>query len=183
MNLLSDTLRPTVLSKFKANHNTFIETGTWLGGAVAVALQVGFEHILSIDVSVLHKETLTERFKDFIASGRIKLIYGDSATILKEVVAGLQEPSLFWLDAHYHGPGMAGPVPCPLYHELEAIGQSPIKGHTIMVDDLRLIRRHRAWANAVSLDGVLDRVKAIDAEYVLDYADGHVASDILVAHR
>jgi hypothetical protein len=50
----------------------------------------------------------------------------------------LQQPALFWLDAHYSGPLTArGPLDSPIAQELAAIAAHPVRGHVILIDDMR----------------------------------------------
>jgi predicted rRNA methylase YqxC with S4 and FtsJ domains len=68
---VSVTLTDEILEKYKKNHSVFIETGTYLGGAVSMALEHGFESIYSIDIS--YGDRNKEYFKEEIQSGKVKL--------------------------------------------------------------------------------------------------------------
>ncbi len=69
----------------------------------------------------------------------VKLIQGDSAALLPDLLAGLSEPAGFWLDAHFSGGETArGDVDTPVVSELRAILGHPMRRHVILIDDARL---------------------------------------------
>ena len=77
----------------------------------------------------------THRFSLY---ANVKLLHGDSGSLLPACVATLCQPALFWLDGHYSGGLTAkGDVETPISAELHAILASPIKNHVILIDDAR----------------------------------------------
>ena len=63
---------------------------------------------------------------------------GDSGALIRDVLAGLDEPALFWLDAHYSGTGTArGIEDSPILGELDSILSHRIRDHIVIVDDAR----------------------------------------------
>lgn len=65
-------------------------------------------------------------------------MHGDSGKILPEILASLNKPCLFWLDAHYSdGITAKGDVETPIVSELEAIFNHSIQSHVILIDDAR----------------------------------------------
>jgi hypothetical protein len=100
-------------------------------------------------------ETFNGR-KEFF-DGKLVLVQGDSAEKLNEVLSEINEPCVFWLDAHAGAKeGYArGEVDCPLIQELEAISKHSIKNHVITVDDASL----------------LGQVQYNNGEVVCDYSD------------
>jgi hypothetical protein len=118
----------------KYNLKTLVETGTYLGDMM-YAMQPHFEQLYSIELSELFYSKAVKRFS---SKPTIKLLNGDSALKLNEVVLQLKSPALFWLDGHYSGGITAkGDKECPVYEELEWIFKSPI-AHVIVIDDARL---------------------------------------------
>ncbi|MCW3073842.1 MAG: hypothetical protein JWP69_911 [Flaviaesturariibacter sp.] len=114
--------------------SVLVETGTFLGDMV-FAMEPHFKTIYSIELS---KEFHAQAQKRFRNSAKVRLVFGDSAKKLKEVVAELNEPALFWLDGHYSGGTTAkGDKECPVYEELESIFSSSLH-HVIIIDDARL---------------------------------------------
>ena len=113
---------------------TLIETGTFAGGTID-ALHRRFDRIVSIELSADWYARAVARFG---ARRHVTLVHGDSGTRLPEVLQTLREPALFWLDAHYSGPMTArGAIDSPIVRELEAIRAHPVKGHVILIDDMR----------------------------------------------
>jgi hypothetical protein len=62
---------------------------------------------------------------------------GDSASVLPRILDGLDEPALFWLDAHPSTDRTARDAPIPLRAELAAIAAHPVAGHVVLIDDLQ----------------------------------------------
>jgi hypothetical protein len=52
-----------------------------------------------------------------------------------------------------------------------------------MIDDMRIVRAGAKWADsAASLEGIFDRLRAINEDYLVRYEDSAIAPlDILVA--
>ena len=72
--------------------------------------------------------------KKFSKLTHINLIKGDSSEKLPEILKSLKEPALFWLDGHYSDEITAkGDLNTPIYNELTAILNHPIKNHVILM--------------------------------------------------
>ena len=109
-----------------------VETGTLLGDMVYACRHV-FREIHSIELDEALYRRARERFRRY---SQIRFHHGDSAEVLPRVVAGLSEPVLFWLDAHYSGGITArGPVDTPIAAELQAIFEHPDGRHVVLIDD------------------------------------------------
>jgi hypothetical protein len=76
-----------------------IETGTLFGDST-LRLSRYFPEVYTIEVNRDLFEKASERFKDH---SRIKVLFGDSRVVLKDLVQKLQYPCLFYLDAHFSG--------------------------------------------------------------------------------
>lgn len=111
---------------------TLVETGTYYGEMVA-AVKRRFDHIYSIEFV----PELAERAqKKFAREAHIRIFCGDSRVVMPEVMALLQGPALFWLDAGYYGwVGKQGDQQ-RLSAELEMILSHPFP-HIILLDDAR----------------------------------------------
>jgi len=74
----------------------FIETGTFKGDMIGM---VGshFDMVYSIELDNGLYKKARERFFE---KENVKLFVGDSAVELKKILVKLNEPALFWLDAH-----------------------------------------------------------------------------------
>lgn len=113
---------------------TLVETGTFAGGMIE-AVAGEFERIYSIELSDEWHARAVKRFRNL---PHVTLLHGDSGVRLRDVLAELSTPALFWLDAHYSGPVTArGAVDSPIVRELETIRDHPIRGHVVLIDDMR----------------------------------------------
>jgi hypothetical protein len=112
-----------------------VETGTF-GGEGAVALRGIFGTVWSIELS----KTLHEAAKVKHATEGLEFIYGASQTVLPELLRGIGEPALFWLDGHWCGGDTAGEDrECPILREIAAIDAWPYAGDSVLlIDDARL---------------------------------------------
>lgn len=110
---------------------TLVETGTYTGGTIARMLR-RFDRIVSIE---LDEEFAERARRKFVRHGHVTILQGNSSELLPEVVAGLERPALFWLDAHYSGGATArGPKETPIVEELECILAST-EDHVVLIDD------------------------------------------------
>lgn len=168
----------------------FIETGIGQAGlGIQKALDAGFEHIVSMDICQDLFDRACVKFKNHIELGRVRLLRGDSAQLLPEILKELDCHATFWLDAHIDGPDSAGlsKVKCPLFTELDAIKNHHIKNHVVMIDDRRLFKDNEirdnvnGWGNEVTETELRQRLKAINPLYKIIYEDGYQPDDVLVA--
>jgi hypothetical protein len=110
----------------------FVETGTFVGEALGWASR-GFERVWTVEIN-----------PDYQAQARannptlanVTYCLGDSTTELPKIVAQLERPALFWLDAHAGAGYFAIADSCPLVAEIEAILSSD-QEHCLIVDDAR----------------------------------------------
>lgn len=127
-------VKQTAVAEYAERFGTrvLIETGTYYA-SMLLAMKDRFDRLYSIELD----ETLHARARRFLARHKhIHLLRGDSGTKLPEVLADLKEPALFWLDAHYSGPGTAiGTLETPIAKEMDFVLQHPVAGHVILIDD------------------------------------------------
>jgi hypothetical protein len=115
--------------------DTLVETGTYLGDMVQNTKDA-FARIISIELDERLCARARRRFARF---AHITILQGDSAEILPQVLAGIDRPSLFWLDAHYSaGITTSGPLDTPIVSELRAILSHRVPNHVILIDDARV---------------------------------------------
>lgn len=113
----------------------FVETGTQTGEMLA-ALAPRFSRLISIE---LHPGLAAAARRRFDADPRVEILEGDSATVFRRVMAEVREPALCWLDAHFTaGPSAGAGRPAPVLAEIEAVLESPVAGHILLIDDARL---------------------------------------------
>lgn len=171
---------PSVIKLFERHNNNpvFVETGTLQGEGVKSALFAGFTEIHSIELAEKHYLYSKDLLK---YQNNIHLYHGDSQSVLQGILDGIESTITFWLDAHYSGGDTAfKDVLYPLMKELEIIGKHKIKNHTIIIDDLRLLRPEFPSVG-FGIDQIKAKILEINPEYQFYTTDGHVADDILVA--
>lgn len=166
----------------------FVETGTYEGDAIQKALDAGFDYCYSIELSDKYFNYATERFKGNL---KVKIIQGDSALMLWDVIKGINGRITFWLDGHYSKGDTALGVWCsPLIVELQQIQKHWSSKHTIIIDDMRVWRKP---AVCKCLEYPCDKIYGfgetdiknellkINFNYRFDYIDGFIENDILIA--
>jgi glycosyltransferase involved in cell wall biosynthesis len=109
----------------------FVETGTSRGDTT-VAVADLFERCYTIELSAEFCACARKRFTPF---PHVTCIEGESSAELPKVLQNIDEPVLFWLDAHATGSHAADAGFDPLFKELDAIYAHRIKRHVILVDD------------------------------------------------
>jgi hypothetical protein len=170
---MSGSLPNELLTKYKSNNQVFFETGTSYGDTVQTALDCGFQTIYSVELNQDVFNSSKNRFKD---SSNVFLYNTRSDDALRTVLPYIEEPVLFWLDAHKDCN-----IECtPLMSELEAIKgfKYPV---TILIDDMRLVGIYE-W-NKISLKMLIDKIKEIDPNLDIIFEDNsHASGDILVAY-
>ena len=116
------------------NLEIFVETGTYYGFMID-ALKDNFNYIYSIELSEKLFHLANKKFDKY---EHIKLINGDSASELNNVVKKINKPVLFWLDGHYSaGITARGIKDTPIIEELDSIFQHSDKNSVIIIDDAR----------------------------------------------
>ena len=132
----SSSVKRSILRRTAQEHNlhVLVETGTFRGDTV-MALRRDFDLIVSIELSPeLHANAAYRARHEH----NVKLLVGDSASVLPGILATLHEPALFWLDAHYSGTGTTlGDRVTPISAELNAVLGHPVRGHVVLIDDAR----------------------------------------------
>lgn len=112
---------------------TFVETGTYRGDTVA-ALAPLVDRCISIELDPVLADHARRRFAEDTS---VSVVQGDSAVCLGQVVAGMSEPALFWLDGHYSGGATANSGKSPIMDEVATILESDLE-HVLLIDDIRL---------------------------------------------
>ena len=110
-----------------------VETGTYYGEMVD-AMRKRFDAIYSVEYD--HALAVRAQQK-FARWPHIHILEGDSQKKIPELLAILDQPALFWLDAGYYGwAGLQGDKE-RLTVELESILRHRIQQHVILMDDAR----------------------------------------------
>lgn len=170
---MSKSLITSVLRQYK--NKTFVETGTHYGGGVLIALLAGFSDIRNVEIHEPFYQLCVDKFKKF---PQVKLYLGDSMEMLEFMISDITYPITFWLDGHIHKT-IKGIKAIPILEELEIIGRHPIKTHTILVDDRRVMGKP-VWEGITELE-VINGIRKINKDYKISYASSRNGpQDILV---
>jgi len=139
-----------------------IETGTFLGDMIE-AVRSDFERICSIEIS---KELYDRAKARFRKAKNVVLIHGDSGQALREIVSELEEPALFYLDAHYsEGRTSRGHVAPPILCELDQIFCGEDQRQVILIDDARCFGMAPGYPTIKQIRGfVRRRAPNVDVE-------------------
>lgn len=175
---MSITLRGEVLKKYL--NPLFLETGTFKGGGVRLALDCGFPRVVSIEVDPVLHGTAEKMFKDL---RNVDIIKGDSLAVLPKLLESIKFPITFWLDAHIQESAVIGEVPVPLIQELEIISKcrSGMPYDTVMIDDRRLFGKGQYW-RSVTEERIISILKGAYPYNTIYYEDSNAgAQDILVS--
>lgn len=138
------------------NIKTLLETGTYLGDMI-FATRKTFAKIISIEIDRNLFEMAKRRFSRF---SHVALFWGDSSNILADVLNKINEPCLFWLDAHYSG-GITskGTLETPVLKELELILDHSVSGHVVLIDDARSFTGLNSYPAILDLRNMVKKKK------------------------
>jgi hypothetical protein len=170
-----------LFKKYKGSRNVFIETGTYYGLGVSLALSAGYDYAHSVELSPTLYANAVDMFRN---RPTVRIFQGTSESRLWEMIKDFDEEMVFWLDAHF-ADGIMGPEKSPILKELAIIGQHPVKTHVIMIDDVRDMGTEHF--GMVTQEQVVEAVMRINPNYKIVYEDGSVneklvfPKDILVA--
>jgi len=159
-----------VLSSYRKRYGLtqFVETGTHLGDTLAYIAQQKNVHATSIEVDEAYYRAAKQRF---VGYPNVTILQGDSGKLLPELIRQLRTPALFWLDGHYSGGDTGkGELDTPVSAELEAILDSSVKGHVVLIDDTRCFDGTQDYPH---LDRLLETVRRKNTYHV------EVSTDII----
>jgi hypothetical protein len=146
--------------------DVFVETGTYRGDTTAGAAAL-FREVHTIELSRELYERARERFKD---TENVTCHHGDSAKVLRALAPTINEPAVFYLDAHWAGGNTArGEVEAPLLEEIDSIMARSQKD-VVVIDDLRLIGKSGKTGLALSREYPLSDFdwRHVSMEAILD---------------
>jgi len=135
----------------------FVETGTALGATTAAVAGL-FDRCWTVELS----EELHRRAREKFAGTNVECLHGDSGALMPQIVTGLPQPALFWLDAHATGGAATADAGYdPAATELDAIFASSDR-HVVLIDDgadqdLAVIRR-KAGRNRCTIRNNIIRI-------------------------
>lgn len=150
----------------------FCETGTYLGEMVR-GVRKEFREIHSIELDPKLFRLAQSQFRRY---AHVRLHQGDSGELLGQVTAGITDPCLFWLDAHYSGGITAKQgTDTPIEREIRAIRAHYVPGSVILIDDARCFTGkgdYPAYAKVAPL------LKTVDANFEVG-----VEHDVICGHN
>jgi hypothetical protein len=146
-------------------YKVLVETGTYRGNTT-MAVADAFKEVHTIEYDRGLYEAAVKLMKD---RTNIKLYHGDSAVVIRDILRALNEPAIFWLDAHYCGGVTAkSPKDPPIRDELAAIFAHPIASHAILIDDARAFT---GFANYPTIKQIVQYVSAASPYQVRVFRD------------
>jgi len=137
--------------------HTLVETGTFFGDTIA-GTKGFFKLIYSIEID----EAFHHRARRLFAADRnVRLLLGDSSTVLPGILPEFDQGILFWLDAHYSGPGTGrGATETPIVAELATIRRwCKNRRCAIMIDDAR------AFGTAPDYPDLADFLQLVESQF------------------
>ena len=150
--LIRDTAR-----RFGAR--VMVETGTYRGDTIA-ALAPYFDELYTVELAPHLFLHCLERFS---GTPNVHLAFGESPRVLRRLAGILDQPTLFYLDAHWSNYGEStwsdgdtarGESDCPIVEELEVLAGLTIP-YVVMIDDVRMFGQTADWPE---LDWMLEHV-------------------------
>lgn len=150
--------------KFKKKTNKFIETGSYMGDGIQLAMDSGFDDIFSIEVSNKYFKICEERF---IGNKNVKMILGDSMYELSKLLDNYRNDRFtYWLDGHYSdGDTGRGSKDFPIMIELESILKRNVNGEVIYIDDMRILKNLDEEVNLDSIISLVGKYKNYEITY------------------
>jgi hypothetical protein len=100
------------------------------------AVRNDFDEVHSIELDTKLHRTAIQRFA---GASNVRLHQGNSGLVLPDLVHAINQPALFWLDAHWsRGVTARGDLDTPISTELDAVISDDTKNHILLIDDARL---------------------------------------------
>jgi hypothetical protein len=152
----------------QAKIRTLVETGTYEGHMID-ATRRSFDRIYSIELDDALHETAV---RQFAGDDRVILLKGDSGAVVPDLLDKVNEPALFWLDAHWSGGTTASSEErSPILKELVPILTAKQHGHIILIDDAREFVGVDGYPTLAELTGIVsghrpDLEMAVDADLI-----------------
>lgn len=130
------------IRRFANPNAAFVETGTLFGDTLG-AVHKSFARSVSVELDPTLHAVASRRFR---RCPDVVVLQGDSGKVVPQILAMLNQPAVFWLDAHYSGGFTArGEIDTPLMVELVAILRHAVKGHVVLIDDAREMGTNPAY--------------------------------------
>jgi len=144
----------------------FIETGSQFGDGIQMALDAGYEVVVSCDANY---DCWMHCMYRFVENDSVGITCEDSVQYLSRI--SFPKKATIWLDAHNEND-------YPVLAELDQIAKWTRKDHTILIDDLRMFPTDK---NGLSVEQIKEKILSINPNYTFCFEDGYTKNDILVA--
>ena len=146
---------------------TLVETGTYMGHMLD-AVRGRFDRVYSIELDDALFDAAQRRFR---MDRHVHILQGDSGELLPRVLAELDAPALFWLDAHYSGPGTGGEDANPVEREVLMVLRDGVRNHVLLIDDAREFTGSDGYPTLDRLRGLVeenrpDMSMSVDADII-----------------
>lgn len=141
----------------KLGYQYLVETGTYLGDT-SEAMAPYFDKIWTTEIDKKLFDDVKIRLAPYM---NVRCHYGSSADLLPKIIPEVDKPAIFFLDAHYSGPG-TGESKNPIEAECKALAQSKIKDHIIVIDDISDFSKDRT---NIALSEVIRLIEDINPTY------------------
>ena len=174
------------INKIKDDCNIYFETGLWNvkeeETSLCKAMKINFDKCCSVEINSNFIDIAKNKFKNEIKEGKLKLFNGDSKNLKSylddsNLQINRNDKILFFLDSHGND--------CPLMEELSAIQELERKDHTILIDDVRIIRgciwRDSRYDKNTFEDVLKNKILEINPNYEFTYLKGYIDDDVLCA--
>ena len=151
-------------------NGVFVETGAGPCIGSRTALELGVPRVFVIEFDPEIYERAVDRYR---GEPRVQVVFGDAGKVLSEVIALINEPITFWLDAHGKSPETKPRLASkPLLQELAAIAAHPLRlQHTVLIDDYDVVLRP-GTARHLTDTNVRDALRKINPHFRLSRVDG-----------
>jgi hypothetical protein len=157
-----------------------VETGTHLGDSTR-ALRGMVPEMWTVELSPDYMARAREALEDL---DNIHFVAGSSDEVLRTLAPTIDQPAVYWLDAHWCELGTAGAsAQCPVLAEIEAVDTAPAGDRSvILIDDARFFLgaplptyRREDWPTFME---VVDALRARHDRYVTVLADVVIATPL-----
>ncbi len=151
----------SLINKVRSHYKikNFVETGTYMGDT-SLALSSYFENIFTVE---LNKKLYERSLKRLKKCDNVFCYNLSSEIFLKKIISKIKNQSIFFLDAHYSGPGTSkGSSTFSCLKELKEINKSKIKNHIIIIDD---ISDFSSFENNEKLSKIISALEKISKNY------------------
>jgi hypothetical protein len=156
-------------TKFRKKTEKYVETGSYEGYSIQLAIDSGFDTVYSIELTDHYYDYCVNRF---INNKNVNMLKGDSIVELNKFLNNNPNTQFtYWLDAHTSDY-------TPIMEELELILSRNVNDELIYIDDMRLYRNFSEKVNIKNIQNLIFKYKP---NAILSY-EGDIwdANDILI---